>query len=701
MQRAKWYQGSYRRNLVDMHIEAWDESFLSKLDPKVYVEMLKTANVQSAMVYANSHIGYCYWPTKSGEMHRGLRGKDIFGQITSLCRKEGMDVIAYYTLIFNNWAYDHDPSWRILYNGGTPSRDIPPLGRYGVVCPNNAGYRAFIEAQVTELLTAYALEGIFFDMTFWPGVCYCAACKDRYAREVGGEMPPVIDWQDPKWVAFQEKREEWRVDFAAFATGTAKRLRPEITVEHNSAPLTQPWFVGTTLGLRDYNDYIGGDLYGGFAEQSFICKLYRSISRGRPFEFMTSRCYPGLRDHTTLKSREMLEIHTFLAMAHNGAFFFIDAIDPVGTQNRRVYERMGEIFRRSQAYEPYLGGEMCQDIGVYFSLDAKMNFEDNGQPANLGGWNMPHFNAALGATKTLREKHIPFGVISRNNLEDTSGYRVMVLPNVLMLSEEEAAVLRRFVEHGGALYASGQTDLTHLGDLFGIKTEGLTAETVTYIAPTPQGKGLLPDVDPAYPLSIIGPTTSLDGSEPGGGVGSGRQVKARAANAADVMATLTLPYTDPADTRKMASIHSNPPGIPTDLASVVYRRYGKGRVLWVAAPIETAEQEPHKSVFAHIVRTLVDGPLSFEVDASLAVEMTLFHQPDKKRYLISLINEQELLPPVPVIKAVVRVRLDGRKAKQALLLPDEAPLPAAMKGGYAEIVVPDLRIFQMLALDYE
>ena len=43
MQDAKWFQRSYRRNLVDMHIDDWDDSFLSKLDPKNYVEMLKTA----------------------------------------------------------------------------------------------------------------------------------------------------------------------------------------------------------------------------------------------------------------------------------------------------------------------------------------------------------------------------------------------------------------------------------------------------------------------------------------------------------------------------------------------------------------------------------------------------------------------------------------------------------------------------------
>jgi hypothetical protein len=701
MEQARWFQRSYRRNLVDMHIDDWDDSFLSKLDPVTYVEMLKTANVQSTMVYANSHIGYCFWPTKNGQMHQGLRGRDFLGEVIGLCHKEGIDVVVYYTLVFDNWAYDHDPSWRILYDGGIASRDTPVLGRYGTVCPNNPGYRAWTEAQVADLCTSYEFEGIYFDMTFWPGVCYCAACKQRYADEVGGDMPMTINWNDPQWVAFQKKREEWLCEFAAFATEIARKHRPGIAVQHNCSTLTAPWLFAATLGLRDHNDFIGGDLYGGFGEQSFICKLYHSISLNQPFEYQTSRCYPSLRDHTTVKSKEMLEVHNYLTLAHGGAFFFIDAIDPVGTLNRRIYETMGEIFAQSQHYEPYLGGELCQDVAVYFSLDSKMDFADNDKYANTVPTAVPHLDAALGASRTLRENHIPFGVISGNNLKDTSAYQVIVLPNVLVISEEEAQALRRFVEGGGGLYASGQTDLAHLSDIFGVSIEGVAAETVTYITPTSRGRDLLAGVDPNLPLSIFAPSTT-----PGGSIfeplpASGRQVKARASNEDEVMATLTLPYTDSADSKKIASIHSNPPGIATDYASVVYRSFGKGNVIWVAAPLEAAVQQPHKDAFANMIRTLASAPSSFEADAPAAVEVTLFHQPDRKHYLVNVVNEQELLPPIPVFNIRIRVRMGGRRATRATLLPAESPLPFDVKGDYMEVMVPRLDIFQMLLLEYE
>ncbi len=684
-----WYETSYRRNLVDMHIDDWDERFLSKLEPEEYVRLLKKARVQSAMVYANSHVGYCYWPTKTGRMHRGIRGRDVLGDIIALCHGEGMDVVPYYSLIFNNWAYDHDPSWRMIDVNGKASRDPGRWvgafgGRYGICCPNSASYRRFVAAQVKELCAGYDFEGIFFDMTFWPAVCYCRSCRERFAGEVGGEMPTVIDWSDPRWLTFQKKREEWLVEFAAFATGTARRCKPGVSVEHNSAVLTQNWRLGTTLGLAEQNDYIGGDLYGGFGQQSFICKMYDSITPNRPFEFMTSRCSPGLQDHTTLKSRETLELHACTALAHNGAFLFIDAIDPAGTLNPKVYEIMGQVFGESQKYEPYLGGERCEDVGVFFSLDSKIDLADNGKPVAQAGWRVPHLDAALGAAAVLRENHIPHGVMSAGNLPDASAHQVIVLPDLPMLSEREVEDLMRFVADGGGLYASGQTSPALVGEVFGVSFEGETSEAVTYMAPTAKGQPLMAGIEPGYPLSV-----------------SGRQMMARALDGGDVVATLTLPYTDPADATKLASIHSNPPGVPTDYCAATLRLYGKGKAAWLSAPIEAVAQEPHRRFLAQIVRELAGRPFSFRTDAPAAVEVVVSHQADRKRYLISLLNEQDRMPPIPVSDATVAIRMEGKKAVRVVLLPDEQPLAFEVRGAELEIAVPRLEIFCMLMVEYE
>jgi len=67
-----WFSHCYRRNLVDMHIEDWSDEFLSKFSPEIYVDNLKKAHIQAPMIYLQSHVGHCYFPTKVGHMHRAF-----------------------------------------------------------------------------------------------------------------------------------------------------------------------------------------------------------------------------------------------------------------------------------------------------------------------------------------------------------------------------------------------------------------------------------------------------------------------------------------------------------------------------------------------------------------------------------------------------------------------------------------------------
>jgi hypothetical protein len=59
-----------------MHIEDWDDMLLSQFSPETYVDNLKKAKIQSAMIYFQSHAGICNYPTKNGDMHKALVGRD-------------------------------------------------------------------------------------------------------------------------------------------------------------------------------------------------------------------------------------------------------------------------------------------------------------------------------------------------------------------------------------------------------------------------------------------------------------------------------------------------------------------------------------------------------------------------------------------------------------------------------------------------
>ena len=136
-----------------MHIADWDERFLSEFSPREYVENLKRAKIKSAMIYFQSHVGLCYYPTKSGKLHAAFEGReDMMRKLMDLCHEEGIAVTGYYSLVYNTLEHDRHPEWRLLDKDGVSSRRIDAVtdegeglswdsasSRYGHCCPNNEG----------------------------------------------------------------------------------------------------------------------------------------------------------------------------------------------------------------------------------------------------------------------------------------------------------------------------------------------------------------------------------------------------------------------------------------------------------------------------------------------------------------------------------------------------------------------------------
>jgi hypothetical protein len=411
------------------------------------------------------------------------------------------------------------------------------------------------------------------------------------------------------------------------------------------------------------------------------------MTKHLPFEFVTSRCVNIFSDHTSTKCRERLALTNYISLSHRGAFLFTDQIDPEGTQDKDAYLLMGGIFEESKKYESYIGGSMQADVAVYYSLNSKMDINEIGNIADdswEGVSRNPHYNAVIGASRKLKDNHVPYTVIGEDNFNDLSKYQILVLPEVSMLTEEEASAVRRFVEIGGSLYSSGCTGTLLLADLFGFEYIGKTDIDITYMAPTAAGIGIMPGISKQYPLTI-----------------NGVQQRVRAYEKDSVMATMTMPYFHPDDIERFATIHSNPPGEATQYPSLILRSYGKGKVSWAAAPIEVSDRKIHERIFMSIIRKLKSRPFIFEADAPPVVEVILFHQQDHKRFILNVINEQEKLPPVSVCNCKIRINTYGKDVYDICRLPDGSQISYEKKGRYTELYIPELYLFEMISIKYK
>jgi hypothetical protein len=688
-QPAKWPEGAYRRLLVDTHVPDWDPHLLANFDPAAYVRIIADAGFTSVMEYAKSHVGLCLWQSKVGPLHANMKGRDYFGDVMKECHKRGLHTVAYYSLIFDIWAFDHYPDWRILPENGL---DRILSRRPGTVCPNSP-YRDRALAELRELVGNYDFEGIFLDMTFWPDVCYCAYCTERFRKEHGAEPPRIINWEDPTWRAFQNAREQWMLEFAMVVTKAIKDVRP-ITVNHQYSTIFQDWRGAVSLALRDACDYIGGDFYGGPTQYSLVCKAFEGLTRVRPFEFHTSRT-TDLSDFETIKPFNELLTSCCVASLHSAANLVIDSINVDGTLNPGVYKFLQQQNAKRAPYEPFLGGEMLADVAVYYDKESLYDPTEIGVHVSDAKGQGPHMPAVVGAARTLREVHMPYGVVTNVNLDKLSNYRAVIVPSVLEMTADQAAQFRAFVQKGGVLYASGLSSLDRLDpagarflleDVLGVRHIGTLGTAWTYLSPVDN------EVKQAiWPQNAVG--------------FRGTMIKAEAVPDAQVLATVTLPFVDPKVGNcinvRFAQIWNNPPALtPGADAGIVVHSFGQGKAVWIAAPIESADRAVNTKLVASLLRRLLPGPYHFEVDTHTSVEMTLFHQAEKRRLLACLLNMDWQLVPLK-LDATVRVHVPaGRSATAVLALPERKAIQFKRAGQYVEFHVEPFETMTMALVEY-
>lgn len=612
----KWYEGIYRRHLTDMHINDTDGAFLSEFDPERYYECLKKANIQGPMIYLQSHVGLCNYETADARTHKALKNGEI-KRLISLCRDGGMKVVGYYSLIFNNVAADTHPEWEIRDKEGKTFRDHGQ--RYGLCCPSSEEYRSFLTRQIDELAAEFPdVDGMFYDMPYWELICCCPSCKRRFNERYGYCLPENAEQGSGAWLDLLRFRQDVMADFVKFVKEYTNKVMPWVTVEFNYAAVIGCDYVGgSTEDINAQCEFTGGDLYGDLYSHSFACKYYYAVTSNQPFEYMTCRCDSTLREHTVTKTEQTLTEEVLLTAAHHGASLLIDAIDPVGTLDERVYERIGRAFAKQIPYEAYMSrGDLYADVAVYF--DSRTMFDAHSDKSGI--YNK---TCAVNAVRSMIEEHIPVAVVANRHLDGIDKYKAVIAPCLQSFDNDEPLKLIDYVRGGGVLYLSGASDPRLIKEFFGAEVVSTTYPEPhpfhvqlgarVYISPKDEYAEEYCGFNGKYPIPL---TYNLPIVKLGHGT---------------VKATVTLPYADPDDNQHFASIHSCPPWQNTEHPAIIETEYGLGKVIWCIAELEYDCREPFKELFKGIIRRNI-AP-KYRISGSRAVESVVFE--DGESILVS------------------------------------------------------------------
>ena len=645
-----WYKKSYFRNLVDMHIPN-GEGHLEHFDAQAYAECMKTAGVDKAYVACSNCLGLCLYPSRFGIRHEITQKRDVFGETVAALRQRGIGVVGY----INSWGTEvakAHPEWEVRTPKGWAMGDKT---RLGYCCPNSP-YADLFYSRVNEVVSGYDIDGLWVDMVgFYAPVCGCKYCREKYKAQTGLELPAVVDWEDESFVRYIKFKKDSLAEYVRGIVAAARRAKPDISISIQCATWANPMFSGLSNDFFSQMDYVSGDFYSDRNKTDVVCRLLRNLSEQQPFEYMISRA-PDLSYHTAIKDKSEILLQAYTSFLCGGSFLFIDAIDPDGRMNGEFYRMMREVKTQLEPFFKTIDydAKILRDVAVYINFDSYASRAVNGKEISelckdtVIPERLNRINAAF------MRAHIDYDILTPKNLDELSGYKVIVVPDLYRMSPEECAKLRDYVAGGGRLYISGEAsalsvDATNknkfmLEDVMGVTHKEFVDRKPVYMAPTSEGQHLFGCFNADYPAMV---KTAVP-------------VVEVCSDSAQVLATITYPLTDARDRERYSSALSNPPVERTQHPALVYHPYGKGSCLYSAAPLEQSLAVCDYDVFANMIKSLLDevGGITLACDESEYLEHVVRHNPERKHYTVSLLNYQTVKKIVPLHDISFALRLD-------------------------------------------
>lgn len=374
-------------------------------------------------------------------------------------------------------------------------------------------------------------------------------------------------------------------------------------------------------------------------------------------------------------------------------------------EDRRMYrtaEPMMQWFKDNQPY--LLNRQPVAAVGVVWT---QRNTDYFGRDDAAELVDAPY----RGFTQALMRARIPFVPVHADHIDrDGPGYSVLALPSVAALSDEQCAAIRRFVERGGGLVATGATSMyTEWGDprpdfglasLFGAHSTGKDTGRLAGM----QSQHTYLRLAPELRAKVWGPKA---GDEPAP-VGERHPVLA-GFDETDIIpfgGTLESLRTDAGVTVPLTFIPVFPIYPPetawmrtpkTDIPGLVLRTQGNARVAYMPADIDRRygrENLPdHANLLANIVRWAADGRIPLEVNGAGLVDCHLYRQPGRViLHLVNLISAGTWRGPIdefiPIGPLAVRVKLPaGVAGKSGQLLVSGGRTAVDMKQGWAKLEI--------------
>jgi hypothetical protein len=580
--------------------------------------------------------GYALWDSQVTPKYHHLGEMDLIGELARLCREYGLHFVPWWLATATGGVrrvLEEHPSWQLV----GPPVEGEPGERYNYVCYNSP-YRELVYEEVREVLSNYAVDGIYFDQL--PGSCYCPWCQAKFERRYNQPMPVVPDeflvYDFPAGLPplLKEFRDESVRSFCAGIRRIVDGVRPEVCYAQN-------W-------VRNYQAHLARGLADvilpEFYQQQDLVPLGLKHRLTKAY-FDHGAIWGNVRHsvrhdarHHPLRGTRMLLVD---CVANLAAPLMLDlcAMDFDATGTAELAQTFDHI-HTMQAFQTK--AEPVRYAALLHSFPSYLRYGERFEQAFEGMYRL------------LFESHVPFEIVNEEAVQqgELADYKVLVMPDAAALAEGTAAAIRDGVEGGLGLVATYMTGMFDdqgqrrpqpaLADVFGFELQDVTAyDTPEGIATDPVlGLG---DMDgeifhygsprAAHPLAQGLPEKGLFSFRGGFVVCS---------PAADAEVVADIHTLDPVrlNARPYNRRGHYPGSARWPLALV--REHDGARVAYFAPQAEAEWRRAHAPELDILITRAImwaGGPPPLETpDCPRSVEVRLFHSEKRRAFHVMLVN---------------------------------------------------------------
>ncbi|MFH0758610.1 MAG: beta-galactosidase trimerization domain-containing protein [Bacteroidota bacterium] len=479
------------------------QTVLREVDAKNYdtaalVEYLLETHANVLVINAGGIVDFFQNPLPAANINPFMGGRDLLKEIVTACHEVNIKVIGRVDFRgVEKHIYEEHPDWFGVDEAGDPI--ILNYTTPGLYAPCYLSYYRNEHARefIGYLLEEYGIDGIWHNSVHVGGMCWCDRCRKDYDQKLGKSIPSAVADE-----ALLDEYFHWKA-------GVADRYLESMRETVKSFGEDKA-YAAEVFGMfdEDLPRQSGIDLYSGAKYFDFLLSVgflsdnttqieYKDL--GYPanhIRFLKSLSPEkqavilfgtnGTSHRYMADPPEDLKIWMWETISAGGGLWNCNftGITPATTLDTRNAFLTKVPYAYMENHRDLLEDQIpLAPVKILYSKSTR-------DYSGSGDFGQHDFGLAIrGMEKVLMEDHRPFGFIPDFRLDSAGldGCELLILPDVLCLSDRQMEVITCYVEKGGNLLATHAASLYDengvsrkdfgLSLLFGCSFEGSVFDT--------------------------------------------------------------------------------------------------------------------------------------------------------------------------------------------------------------------------------